>query len=327
MQTQRQFWRICFGQPLWPAREVSREFISLETSLEASLEMRLEEQQQNRRSGGPAPRSRRSGPGARAEALFQHNEAGCLRALANLSASFCWNSPGLSQRPVAGAHGYAAGYGQENPERASSEWPPRSRPKAFPKTPAARPAPDPPAFRSLRSHQPKPGGQARYARGSTASVAPWGAPAAVARWGSLLLPLRPWGACANFRWSARKFLPHSLEAGERFETANAQANPPVRWEPLTCRRLGLLRLLGQPARHLSAGERGKLPCQPARAASARPTTRGLLSLCASNRSALLTSNDSKRFSNLLQTQLKRLSTVAAYDNKPSSKEQFDHAAH
>ena len=119
------------------------------------------------RVGGPAGLSasaRQPGRGPKAIALLQANVAGCLRALANLSASFSCNSPGLSQRPVTGAHGRPAGYGKKNQVRASSEWPPRSRPTPFPMMPAAPSAPD---HRPIRSHalsHHQAGGQARFAR-------------------------------------------------------------------------------------------------------------------------------------------------------------------
>lgn len=119
------------------------------------------------RARGPAGLSasaRQPGRRPKAIVLLQANETGCLWALANLSASFSCNSPGLSQRPVAGAHGRPAGYGKKNQVRAYWEWPPRSRPKPFPMLPAAPSAPD---HRPIRSH-PLPhhqaGGQARFAR-------------------------------------------------------------------------------------------------------------------------------------------------------------------
>src|ERR1700674_1436714 len=83
--------------------------------------------------------------------------------------------------------------------------------------------------------------------------------------------LRPLGACANFRWNARKLLPHSLQAGERLPIANALGQAAVRWESLTPWRLGLLRLLGQPARTFPLGcAESRLPAKRAWAASARP---------------------------------------------------------
>ena len=163
MQKQHQIRRIRFGHRSGPARDIARDSISLELSLEGSLEMRLEEQHQNWRSGSLAVSARHPVPDARAAALFEQNEVGCLRALANLSPSFHCNSP-LPQ-PAARCErsraprwpGQKARGGQRRKlacERSA---------KAFPKMPARASAPDPPAFRSLRSLQNKPGGQARCA--------------------------------------------------------------------------------------------------------------------------------------------------------------------
>ena len=55
------------------------------------------------------------------------------------------------------------------------------------------------------------------------------------------------------RGKARKFLPHSLQAGERLQTANASGQAAARWGALANRRLGLLRLLGQPAHSFPLG--------------------------------------------------------------------------
>jgi hypothetical protein len=147
---------------------------------------------QNRRSGRPFARAHRSMPGARAAALLLSNDAGCLRALANVSASFDCNSPVLWPTTHCGRSWVPRWPAQEprggqrrklSCERSSS---------AFPKMPAARPAPDRRPIPSLRSVIPQVGGQARFAlKRSTASVALGSAPSSFARWDSLLLLSRP----------------------------------------------------------------------------------------------------------------------------------------
>jgi len=99
--------------------------------------------QQHRRRGGLAVSARHPVPDARAAALLQQNEVGCLRALTNLSPSFHCNSP-LPQ-PAARCErsraprwpGQKARGGQRRKlacERSA---------KAFPKMPARASAPDP----------------------------------------------------------------------------------------------------------------------------------------------------------------------------------------
>jgi hypothetical protein len=112
----------------------------------------------------------------------------CLRALANVSASFDCNSPvlwptthcGRSWVPRWPEQKPRGGQGRKLSCVLSSN--------AFPKMPAARPAPDRRPIPSLRSVIPQVGGQARFAlKRSTASVALRSAPSPVARWDSLLL--------------------------------------------------------------------------------------------------------------------------------------------
>lgn len=191
-------------------------------------------ERQNRRSGRPVARAHRSVPGARAAALLLSNDADCLRALANVSASFDCNSPVLWPTTHCGRSWVPRWPAQEprggqrrklSCERSSS---------AFPKMPAARPAPDRRPIPSLRSVIPQVGGQARFAlKRSTASVALGSAPSSFARWDSLLLLSRPvrsalgrflllapsrdgsslspalWGL-RKLRSNTRKFLLHSL---------------------------------------------------------------------------------------------------------------------
>src|SRR5579872_735133 len=264
--------RIRESNACWPSGEVSGYSIYPEHYPEDAPEMRMGRQQRNPRPGGPAPRSRRPMPGARAAALFEQNEAGWLRALANLSPSFHSNSPCLSQRPVAGAHGRPAGYGKNQEAGEDGNWAVSARPKAFPKMPARASAPDRRPIRSLRS---------LITRSAVRRAARWTkhrigrARRRSLRCRSLGLAtasLRLWGACANFRWNARKFLPHSLQAGMRLQRRECSGQTAVRWESLTKRRLALLRLLGQPA-HTFFRWRTRKSCLPAKrawAASARP---------------------------------------------------------
>jgi hypothetical protein len=186
----------------------------------------------NRRTGRPVASAHRSLPGARAAALLLSNDAGCLRALANASASFDCNSPVLWPTTHCGRSWVPRWSAQEprggqrrklSCERSSS---------TFPKMPAARPAPDRRPIPSLRSVIPQVGGQARFAlKRSTASVALGSAPSSFARWDSLLLLSRPvqsalgrflhlpppwgglsrrsgpWGPAQTYRSWERKFLP------------------------------------------------------------------------------------------------------------------------
>lgn len=146
---------------------------------------------QNRRAGRPVASAHRPLP-CRAAALLLTNLAGCLWALVNISASFYCNSPVLWPTTHCGRSWVPRWPAQEprggqrrklSCERSSS---------AFPKMPAARPAPDRRPIPSLRSVIPQVGGQARFAlKRSTASVALGSAPSSFARWDSLLLLSRP----------------------------------------------------------------------------------------------------------------------------------------
>jgi hypothetical protein len=147
---------------------------------------------QNRRASRPVASAHRPLPCTRAAALLLSNDAGCLRALANVSASFDCNSPvlwpsthcGRSWVPRCPAQKPRGGQRRKLSCECSSS--------AFPKMPAARPAPDRRPIPSLRSVIPQVGGQARFAlKRSTASVALGSAPSSFARWDSLLLLSRP----------------------------------------------------------------------------------------------------------------------------------------
>jgi hypothetical protein len=184
------------------------------------------------------------------------NDAGCLRALANVSASFDCNSPLLWPTAHCG-RSWVPRWPTQEPrggqrrklscERSSS---------AFPKMPAARPAPDRRPIPSLRSVIPQVGGQARFAlKRSTASVALGSAPSSFARWDSLLLLSRPvQSALGRFLLLAPPGGDSSLFSGPR---GPARTFAQIR-EVLACIRSGLLE---QPTL-----------CHMARAASARPNT-------------------------------------------------------
>jgi len=130
--------------------------------------------------------ARQLGCSARAEALWSSNHAVCCGRSQKNPHDCCSIHP----QPFAAAHserswaprcsGLRGGPGRKLACGRSA--------KAFPKRPAARTAPDHRPIRSLRSLMTRPVvRRAAARRRSTASVAPWGAPSAVARWGSLLL--------------------------------------------------------------------------------------------------------------------------------------------
>ena len=130
--------------------------------------------------------ARQLGCSARAAALWTNNHAVCCGRSQKNPHDCCSIHP----QPFAAAHsgrswaprcsGLRGGPGRKLACGRSA--------KAFPKRPAARTAPDHRPIRSLRSLITRPVvRRAAARRRSTASVAPWGAPSAVARWGSLLL--------------------------------------------------------------------------------------------------------------------------------------------
>jgi len=143
-------------------------------------------QQRRRRLAGLSASARQPGRSARAEALWINNHAVCCGRSQKNPHDCCSIHP----QPSAAAHserswaprcsGLGGGPGRKLACGRSA--------KAFPKRPAARTAPDHRPIHSLRSFMTRPVVR-RAARGerSTASVAPGGAPSAVARWGSLLL--------------------------------------------------------------------------------------------------------------------------------------------
>jgi hypothetical protein len=151
--------RIPSSPRLLASRDFSRDLISLEPSLEIALGMPLNQQRQTPRASSAAASTRHSLPLGRASALSQQNEADCLRALANVSASFDCDSPALWPTTHCG-RSWVPRWRELQPrggqrrklscERSSN---------AFPRMPAAR----------------------------TASVALGSAPSPVARWDSLLL--------------------------------------------------------------------------------------------------------------------------------------------
>jgi hypothetical protein len=143
---------------------------------------------QNRRSGRPVASAHRPSPGARALALLLSNDAGCLRALANVSASFDCNSPVLWPTTHCGRSWVFRWPEQKTKGGQRRKLSCGRSSSAFPMMPAARPAPDRRPIPSLRSVIPQAGGQARFAlKRSTASVALGSAPSSFARWDSLLL--------------------------------------------------------------------------------------------------------------------------------------------
>ena len=146
---------------------------------------------QNRRTGRPVASAHRPLPGARAAALLLSNDAGCLRALANVSASFDCNSPLLWPTTHCG-RSWVPRWPKQEPRCGQRKQACERSANQFPIMPAARPAPDRRPIPSLRSVIPQVGCQARFARKrSTASVALGSAPSSFARWDSLLLLSRP----------------------------------------------------------------------------------------------------------------------------------------
>lgn len=146
---------------------------------------------QNRRAGRPVASAHRPLPGARAAALLLTNDAGCLWALVNISASFYCNSPLLWPTTHCG-RSWVPRWPKQEPRCGQRKQACERSANQFPIMPAARPAPDRRPIPSLRSVIPQVGGQARFAlKRSTASVALGSAPSSFARWDSLLLLSRP----------------------------------------------------------------------------------------------------------------------------------------
>ncbi len=129
--------------------------------------------------------ARQLGCSARAIALWSNNHAVCC----GRSQKNPHDSCSIHPQPCASAH-------------SALSWAPRCSglnrgpegklacgrsAKTFPLSPAARTAPDHRPIHSLRSFMTRPVVRRASRSRSTASVAPWGAPSAIARWGSLLL--------------------------------------------------------------------------------------------------------------------------------------------
>lgn len=142
---------------------------------------------QNRRAGRPVASAHRPLPCSRAAALLLTNDAGCLWALVNISASFYCNSPLLWPTTHCG-RSWVPRWPKQEPRCGQRKQACERSANQFPIMPAARPAPDRRPIPSLRSVIPQVGGQARFAlKRSTASVALGSAPSSFARWDSLLL--------------------------------------------------------------------------------------------------------------------------------------------
>ena len=259
MRKQNQTRRISWSNPVSASRHTPRQLDRLGHCLDKGLETRRAGQQEIPGAGGPAASARRPVPCAGSAALFEQNDSGCLRALASVFPSFCSNSPRLSQRPVAGAHGHPAGHG-ENQERAKTETGLRALGLLrFPKTPAARTAPDRRPIRSLTLAHNQVGGQARFALDEAPPQFALGRSCGCRSLGLAPASLRPLGACATFANSA-KVLPHSPEAGRRFgisecieDKGSRSLGNAHKEAPLSCSvRWGGLRV------RFSAGRRGKL---------------------------------------------------------------------
>jgi hypothetical protein len=246
---------------------------------------------------------------ARAAALMLRKYATGLRALGLKPASLLRTAP--ASLPAPRSRRAPAGQGQSQPRRGAQDGPSKrcERSLSVRNVCAARPAPDHRPIHSLRSFMTRPvvGRASRLTEAPPPSRLGALLPA-VARWGSLLLLLRPWGACAYFRWRARKFLPAFARSWGTLR--NRECFRPSR-RSLGCARKQAARpapVAGATCAQLSAGERGNLFAQPARAACPRPNARGFLlpsRPIAAHRTFKQGSNDfqssSISFSNDLQT--------------------------
>ena len=129
--------------------------------------------------------ARQPGCSARAMALWSNNHAVCCGRSQKNPHDYCSIHP----QPCASAHSAlswaprCSGLNRGPEGKLACE---RSA-RAFPLRPGARTAPDHRPILSLRSFISRPVVRRAARLGSTASVAPWGAPSSVARWGSLLL--------------------------------------------------------------------------------------------------------------------------------------------
>jgi len=119
---------------------------------------------ENRRSAGPVASAHRPEAGARANALLPSNDAGCLRALANLSASFDCNSPLLGPATRSGRSRVPRWPGNKPRGGQRRKLSCERSANAYPKMPARASAPDRRPIPSLRSVIPQVGGQSRCAR-------------------------------------------------------------------------------------------------------------------------------------------------------------------
>ena len=210
---------------------------------------------QNRRAGRPVASAHRPLPCTRAAALLLSNDAGCLRALANVSASFYCNSPVLWPTTHCGRSWVPRWPAQEprggqrrklSCERSSS---------AFPKMPAARPAPDRRPIPSLRSVIPQAASRARFALDQAPHQSRLGALLPLSLVGTRSCLSRDrfsqrWGASFSLRRLGAAYRSPALGGLRKLSLKDAKF------------LLHSLRLLEQPTL-----------CHMARAASARPNTR------------------------------------------------------
>lgn len=210
---------------------------------------------QNRRAGRPVASAHRPLPCSRAAALLLTNDAGCLWALVNISASFYCNSPLLWPTTHCG-RSWVPRWPKQEPRCGQRKQACERSANQFPIMPAARPAPDAPtyslaslghtsgrrsgALRAQEKHRLSRAWERSFlfrslglapASLATSSVSAGALPSPCAAWGRLIAFSGPRGPARTFAQIA-KFLLHSL------------------W------------LLGQPTL-----------CHMARAASARPNTR------------------------------------------------------
>jgi hypothetical protein len=154
-------------------------------------------ERQNRPSGRPVAGAHRSMTGARADALLLSNDAGCLRALANVSASFHCNSPVLWPTTHCG-RSWVPRWPARDPRRGQRRKLSCERSSsAFPKMPAARTAPDRLSRAWERSFSCRSSGLAPASL-ANASVSARALPSPCAALGRLIAFSGPLGACANF---------------------------------------------------------------------------------------------------------------------------------
>ncbi len=242
---------------------------------------------------GLSASARHPQPGTRAIALWSSKNTGWLRALANLSAFSLAHSPKpLGRGPLRALVGPLC----QAPIRAQGlQLGCERSPKAFPALSGARSAPDPPAFRSLRSHQKQPGGQARYAR----EVAPvrWGShtlpESRAARWGTLAIGT----AFGCGRWGdLRELLLENAKVLARIRCSLASASKSANASGPDGARWGTLATAVWPGSGRSGGLRTPFPLANAEkllakkragAPGARPTSRAFFENLSSLREPII----------------------------------------